>query len=266
MKKSTLQFGDSAIIVHHQGAHLSSWLYQGKEQLFLSREAIYKPAKALRGGVPICFPQFGAFGPGISHGFARNVIWQQVASQSDSRLRFELSHNDSSLEQWPFEFVAAFDIELEDNTLSMRLSVENLSDKTIAFTAALHTYLRVDDINNAILDGLKDCEHWDNGTPFSQRQYQQQDRLRISGAIDRVYFNTPKNLNLTDDQSARQITSNGFNDTVIWNPWIDGARAFSDMADDEYQQMLCIESANVQTPVELKKGISWQGSQKITVL
>ena len=266
MKKSTLQFGESVIIVHHQGAHLSSWVYQGKEQLFLSREAIYKPTKALRGGVPICFPQFGAFGPGTSHGFARNVIWQQVACQSDNRLRFDLGHNESSLEQWPFDFKATFDIELEDNTLCMCLRVENLSGKTMAFTAALHTYFRIDNINNVFVNGLKKCEYWDNGTTFSQRQHQEQDRLRIRGAIDRVYFNTPQNLNLTDDQSTRQITSNGFNDTVVWNPWVDGARAFADMADHEYQQMLCIESANVQSPVELRRGASWQGSQKITAL
>ena len=84
MHQLTLQSGDNAITVHHQGAHLSSWLYKGKEQLFLSRKAIYEPTKVIRGGVPISFPQFGAFGSGNSLGFARNVVWQKVETQHDN--------------------------------------------------------------------------------------------------------------------------------------------------------------------------------------
>ena len=265
MHQSTLTSGDNAITVHHQGAHLSSWLHKGREQLFLSRNAVFEPTKAIRGGVPICFPQFGAFGPGNSHGFARNVVWQPLETQHDNQLRFELSHNKASLEQWPYQFNAQFEIELNENTLTMSLSVENINAKKMEFTAALHTYFRVDHIKNAIIDGLQQCEFWDNGTEFSQRQHQEQHQLRVDNAIDRVYFNTPQSLKLTDNQSTRQITSNGFDDTVVWNPWASGAEAFIDMADDEYQQMLCIESANVQTPIELEAGATWQGVQKVTV-
>ena len=87
--------------------------------------------------------------------------------------------------------------------------------------------------------------------------------------IDRVYFNTTntkKPLSLIDGASTRHIESQGFADTVIWNPWQEGATACADMADDEYQQMLCIESANVQTPIHLEPGEEWQGQQKITVI
>ena len=78
--------------------------------------------------------------------------------------------------------------------------------------------------------------------------------------------NTNKPLSLIDGASTRHIESQGFADTVIWNPWQEGATAFVDMADDEYQQMLCIESANVQTPIHLEPGEEWQGQQKITVI
>ena len=192
-----------------------------------------------------------------SHGFARNVVWQPLETQHDNLLRFELSHNKKSLEQWPYRFNAQFEIELNENTLTMSLKVENINAKKMAFTAALHTYFRVDHIKNAIIDGLQQCEFWDNGTEFSQRQHQEQHQLRVDNAIDRVYFNTPRSLKLTDNQSTRQIISNGFDDTVVWNPWASGAQAFIDMADDEYQQMLCIESANVQTPIALEARATW---------
>ena len=266
MHQSKLQSGENAITVHHQGAHLSSWLHKGREQLFLSRNAVFEPTKAIRGGVPICFPQFGAFGPGNSHGFARNVVWQALEGQHENQLRFELSHNKASLEQWPYQFKAQFEIELNENTLTMSLRVENINAKKMAFTAALHTYFRVDHIKNVIIDGLQQCEFWDNGTSFNQRQHQEKHQLQVDSAIDRVYFNTPESLKLTDNQSTRQIISNGFDDTVVWNPWASGAKAFIDMADDEYQQMLCIESANVQTPIALEAGATWQGVQKISVI
>ena len=264
MNQSKLQFADASIIVHHQGAHLSSWIFQGREQLFVSRQAIYKSSKAIRGGVPICFPQFGTFGPGNSHGFARNVVWQPTLTDNN-RLRFELGHNEKSLALWPHEFRALFEVKLNKNTLNMCLSVENLSNRKLKFTAALHTYFRLDHIKNALVDGLQGCEFWDNGTDLNQRQTQNQDQLKIDCMIDRVYFNTQKTLCLTDNQSVRKVSSNGFDDTVVWNPWDKGAQDFDDMADDEYQQMLCIESANVQTPVRLHEGETWQGMQMISV-
>ena len=266
MKQSKLEFGDNAVCVHHQGAHLSSWVYQGKEQLFLSSKAVFEPTKAIRGGVPICFPQFGAFGPGRAHGFARNVIWRHVGSLKDDRLLFELVHDKQSIEQWPYEFKAQFEVTLNGNQLTMALSVENSSAKTIEFTAALHTYFLVDHINHLVVNGLEQCEYWDNGTEFNERRHQVVDDLKVSGMIDRVYFNTDKTLTLIDGQSVRKISSDGFNDTVVWNPWDKGATAFTDMADDEYQRMLCIESANVGTPVALEQGDVWQGSQQIMVV
>ncbi len=265
MEHSKLQYGDHAITIHHQGSHLSSWLYQGQEQLFLSSNAIYKPSKAIRGGVPICFPQFGSFGSGNSHGFARNVVWQEIEPGSKNLLCFELNHNKNSLEQWPYKFKAGFELELKENTLTMRLNVENLSEEDIEFTVALHTYFRVSHIQESSIHGLEGCEYWNNGTEFTERQQQEESKLMFDRAIDRVYFNTNKTLTLTDKHSTRHILSSGFKDTVVWNPWIEGAKTFTDMADDEYQVMLCIESANVEEPVTLQPGAVWQGYQVISI-
>lgn len=265
MDQSQLQFGDSSIEVHHQGAHLSSWVYQGKEQLFLSRQALFEPAKAIRGGVPICFPQFAAFGPGRYHGFARNMLWQPCETSQPNLVRFELVHNKDTLELWPHEFKAQFDIELMNNILNMCLRVENVGSDAMEFTAALHSYFSVDAIQNAFVAGLQACQFWEKGSAFTQRQHQQPSELRVDQVIDRVYFNSPNALRLVGLESTRLIEAQGFADTVIWNPWREGASALVDMADHEYQQMLCIESANVQTPVHLDPGAVWQGVQKITV-
>jgi len=164
-----------------------------------------------------------------------------------------------------YPFHAVFCVTINDNTLTMRLSVENLNAKPITFTCALHTYFRVSDIHDVLMDGLKGIEYWDNGTNFEQRNRQEQGQLTIDDAIDRVYFNTQRPVSLTDACSTRIISAQGFADTVVWNPWSQGADAFADMAGDEYQQMICIESANVQTPVELASGDAWQGQQKITI-
>ena len=99
-----------------------------------------------------------------------------------------------------------------------------------------------------------------------QRQHQLQNDLRIDNKIDRVYFNTTEPIHLAQHNSTRRIESLGFDDTVIWNPWRDDAITMTDMADVEYQQMLCIESANVQTPIQLETGKTWQGLQKITIV
>lgn len=266
MNRSRLHIGDSSIEVHHQGAHLSSWVCQGKEQLFLSQKALVETGKAIRGGVPVCFPQFAAFGPGQKHGFARNVLWHERTATQSNHLCFELGHDADSFTRWPHEFNVELDIELESNALSIRLGVENLSNQVMEFTAALHSYFCVDSILNARVGGLQSCEFWDNGNVFEQREHQEQAELRIDNIIDRVYFNTLNRLSLTDGHSTRLIESQGFSDTVIWNPWEEGARALVDMADDEYKKMLCIESANVQTPRRLAPSDSWQGLQKITVV
>lgn len=266
MNQSQLQFGDSLVEVHHQGAHLSSWRYQGKEQLFLSRKSLFQKSQAIRGGVPICFPQFGAFGPGQKHGFARNVLWQKCDAKRPNVLRFELGHDKRSLACWPHEFKVLFDLKLESNTLSMSLLVKNVGRELMEFTAALHSYFRVDEINSAVIEGLKSCEFWDNGYVFTQRKHQEKTELRIDKMIDRVYFNNLEPVILSQAESTRVIESQGFADTVIWNPWSEGASALVDMADDEYQQMLCIESANVQTATRLQAGETWQGLQKITIV
>jgi glucose-6-phosphate 1-epimerase len=257
--------GNNRLSFTRQGAHLTSWECNNEEQLFLSQDARFEPGVAIRGGVPICFPQFGAFGPGKKHGFARNIDWTLV-SQTQHSACFQLESDTDTLAMWPYEFSATYTAEVTGDSLTLTLEVTNKSPTTIEFTAALHTYLRVNQIEHCIIEGLKGRQYWDNGHDFDQRSTQKEQPLKIHTAIDRVYFDTFGPLNLIEPARTREIKSENFSDTVIWNPWQEGATALSDMNNDEYQSMLCIESAAVQHPIVIAPQKTWKGSQTITVL
>ncbi|HMW50304.1 MAG TPA: D-hexose-6-phosphate mutarotase [Cellvibrionaceae bacterium] len=255
--------GDSCEI-YLQGAHVTSWHCQGAEQLFLSRQADFGPGKAIRGGVPVIFPQFGAFGPGAKHGFARNLPWQlDTAASSASCAHFTLAANEQTRKAWPFEFTASYTVELAPDSLLMQLEITNGAAEPMEFTSALHTYFASPDYRQGTLTGLAGLTYWDNGTPWQERQTQNTDALQIADALDRVYFQAHRPLTWQDQARRLEITAEGFADAVVWNPGITGAKALSDMADEEYVQMLCVEAANVAVPIRLEPGAIWRGSQRI---
>lgn len=258
--------GDSAEI-YLQGAHVTSWQCGGQEQLFLSRQSYFAEGKAIRGGVPIIFPQFGAFGPGAKHGFARNKSWELDAQNSNSQqAEFLLSSDTTTRCAWPFDFAARFKVTLLPANLLMQLQITNTSNTTIEFTSALHTYFASPNYQLGTLSGLAGLNYWDNGTDWQQRQIQSTTELTINDALDRVYFNSTQPLTWVDQARRLKISAEGFADTVVWNPGASGAKALGDMGDDEYHSMICVEAANVANPIKLDAGAIWQGSQSILLV
>ncbi|MFO1370639.1 MAG: D-hexose-6-phosphate mutarotase [Marinagarivorans sp.] len=257
--------GDCCEIYLH-GAHVTSWQSGGHEQLFLSRQADFSPGKAIRGGVPVIFPQFGAFGPGAKHGFARNLSWQLDTNASRaSHAEFTLTSTDQTLIAWPFAFAARYRVSLDPGSLLMELLISNTGTQTMEFTSALHTYFASPDYRLGALSGLEGLEYWDNGTAWSRRSEQTSDVLRIEDALDRVYFQASQPLIWRDTARTLRIEAQGFDDAVVWNPGRAGAQALSDMADDEFTQMLCVEAATVAVPTRLAAGETWRGCQRITL-
>jgi glucose-6-phosphate 1-epimerase len=258
--------GDRAEIYTH-GAHVTSWqTAQQGEQLYLSRESFFAPGKAIRGGVPVIFPQFGAFGPGAKHGFARTMNWQwDEAASSACCAEFVLESSAETRNAWPFDFVARYRVELTPGALLMQLQVRNTSAQAMAFTNALHTYLASPDYRAGVLSGVAGLEFWDNGSPWEQRQQQVGDELTINDALDRVYFNAVSPLVWKDAARSLVIQAEGFSDVVVWNPGTAGAQGLSDMADDDFPNMVCVEAANVAQPTQLAPGALWCGSQRIVV-
>ncbi len=267
MKTTSIELNEQhKVDVYSQGAHVMSWLCDGKEQLFMSNAAVFEKNKALRGGVPIIFPQFGGFGPGQKHGFARNLPWQPIETDASNRLLFQLADSEETRTVWAYTFRAEFLVELNDKQLRMAMTISNYDEEAIEFTCALHSYFRVNNVENACISGLQDCLFWDNGTPFDERYADERSEFSLNAALDRIYFDVPANIALTEQQQTRIIESRGFNDIVVWNPWREGAAQLADMESEEYRHMLCIESAAVNKPISLAPGASWTGEQLITVI
>jgi glucose-6-phosphate 1-epimerase len=250
--------------IYSYGAHLTSWKTStGKEWMFLSRQAQFEPGKAIRGGVPVIFPQFSGFGRGRRHGFARNVAWRQEGDISGSQCRLVLEADDQTLALWPHKFRAEFVPHLADNQLEMSLAIHNTDDKPFTFSAALHTYFYVSNLHQVQLRGLQGLNYWDNnGSDFHRDRFVfDQDTLEFPDAIDRVFFANANPLQLVDGEHTLTIENPGFREVVVWNPGAEATQKLDDMADEEYLQMLCVEAAIIDQPVTLMPGERWRGAQ-----
>lgn len=146
--------GHASVLISNHGAQVLSWsTSDGGERLFLSRTASRQPGHAIRGGVPIIFPQFGGANP-LRHGFARTMDWSLVDA-SDAHVCYELSSSDETLRSWPHAFHLEYEVRLFPGRLSMTLEVKNIGLNPFSFTGALHTYLRVASLDEAFVRGLQ---------------------------------------------------------------------------------------------------------------
>jgi len=264
--KLSLPCGDELIVALH-GAHVLSWVSQGRERLYLSPKSLMDGHAAIRGGVPVCFPQFNQRGHLPKHGFARNLTWAaKPIEQTPEGLSLSLVLSDSPATRahWPQAFEAQFSIELAPRSLTMTLKVVNRDTNPLEMTGALHSYLAVDDIGQASLRGLQGQAEWDSLTDVHA---QAAPELRFDGEFDRVYEATPRPLLLQDGANRLQIEQSPtwFN-SVVWNPGAALSARMADMPDDGYQYMLCVEAAQVDAPVKVSPQATWQGWQRLTVL
>jgi glucose-6-phosphate 1-epimerase len=253
-------FHDSgyAAVVSEYGAHVVSWTDPSeRELLFLSEAALFEPGKPIRGGIPLVFPQFSD-GKLPKHGFARTMVWkvvrEQVSTAGSVMVTLRLVSDASTLALWPHHFQAEVDIVVTD-VLLLTLRVENTGVAPFTFTSALHTYFRTEDVAGVRLSGLEGCEFVDALRP-RKVDVEGRREIAVDGPIDRVYRDSPQSVKLHSERDGTTflITKEGFSDTVVWNPWVDGARSIADLRDDEYSQMVCVESGNVLSPITLVPG------------
>ena len=252
-----------------QGAHVLSWTRRdGDEMLFLGRRAILDGKTAIRGGVPVIFPQFGP-GPLPKHGFARTARWTLAGLRADEAVaaaRLELRDDERTRAVWPNAFRLELEVALDD-CLTIRLAASNPGNQAIAFTAALHSYLRVSDVARARLVGLCGVRYIDQ-LRDGARATEADEAMSVSARVDRIYLGAPDSLRLDDAADGRTIgiEQDGFPDTVVWNPWTDGVASLADMAADEWREMLCVEAAVAGEPVRLAPGSTWRGMQRLHAL
>jgi glucose-6-phosphate 1-epimerase len=262
-----LQWGpqDSVLVALH-GAHVLSWIAGGRERLYLSPTAVFDGKSAIRGGVPVCFPQFNERGPLPKHGFARNLAWtpgraSSDESNGDARLGLQLASGPATQAAWPGGFEFNLHLTLGPNRLQMELVARNTGTTPWSFTGALHTYLRVQHISAVQLDGLEGQPCWD---ALADTRNAHAGAVRFDGEFDRVFRAAPGPLVMREGASALQITqSESFADTVVWNPG--PAKQLADLPAGGYAHMLCVEAAQVEQPLTLAPGASWSGWQRLAL-
>lgn len=258
--------GDHLRVLQH-GAHIVSWVAGCRERFFLSPRARFDGRSAIRGGVPVCFPQFNQRGPLPKHGFARNLSWEvdgpTICTSETASLILCLRDGESTRAYWPQAFEARLRLDLSPGSLQITLSVRNTDTRPLDFSGALHSYLAVDDIAEARLEGLQGRAEWD-----AVRDHHGQGAavLRFEGEFDRVYAAAPRPLHLREGRQRLEIAqSPSWAQTVVWNPGAALCATLGDMPTEGYRRMLCVEAAQVLAPIRLPAGGEWAGWQRLTV-
>lgn len=240
--------------IYLQGAHVTAWQPAGAEQgLFLSDKSAFVTGKAIRGGIPIIFPWFGTRTAtpddprtdGPSHGFARTQLWNLdfgAYAADELHLSLSLDATDLSRSLGYDRFLLAYQITF-GRELRLRLSVANNGEKPMRVEEALHTYLHVGDVQQARVHGLFETEYIDKTENFTCKT-QSEPVLTLTGPTDRPYLNTTSPVVVDDPILNRRIavTKANSNTTVVWNPWSN--HGLTDLSEDGWREMLCIESAN----------------------
>ncbi len=248
--------------IYLHGAHVTSWKPAGADEvLFLSPNSIWQEGKAIRGGVPICFPWFGkkADDPHApDHGFVRTKAWQldSIEQSGDSvSVIMSTASDDDTRRWWPVEFRTSYRVTFGAELL-LELTTTNTGSTPLRLEEALHTYYRVGDATQARIYGLNGSWYIDKTDSFREKLQRVAD-LVLTSETDRVYLNTEHPVELADPVLQRKITVNRGNarTTVVWNPWTEQAREMKDLGEDQWPRMLCIEMSNVgHFAVELAPG------------
>lgn len=269
----------SRVQIARQGAHILGWQTSGGvEQLYLSPKSARDGHTPIRGGVPICFPQFNqrVLGdvPCPKHGFARNLPWKLESKDNQAKqaqATLTLSDSDQTRVHWPYAFEAGVQIRLAPGQLSIKFAVTNTDARPWSFALALHSYFRVDEIAVAALNGLQGQSYWDAvlHPQDTQALSKQSDAdLRIDGHVDRVYTAPGAAMQLRRGaKKALQISqSKSLSEVVVWNPGKDLCAQLADMPADGYQHMLCVEAGRINQPVMLAPGAQWSGWQAFALV
>ncbi len=255
------------------GGHVLSWRpAESTEQLYLSPRSEFVPGRAIRGGVPVCFPQFAERGPLPKHGFARTLPWELVSQEQgrdDALAVLRLRDSDATRALWPHAFELELSVRVGGRSIDIELACENLGDTPLQFTTALHTYLRVADLDSVSVEGLSGLRYFDS---VKQAEALQRMDLLLTGEkgvldLDRIYFGVKERpLVVTEERRQVVFTHQGFDDAVLWNPGPERCAKLADMPPDGWSEMLCLEAANIGRPIEVPPGDSWVGRQSLALL
>ncbi|PPC92913.1 MAG: D-hexose-6-phosphate mutarotase [Methylotenera sp.] len=236
-----------------QGGHVMHWQprHTAEPVLWLSKESRYETGRSIRGGIPLCWPWFGAHPTDSSlcmHGFARvtpfSVIDIGQMNNGNTRVILQMKHTENAQRQLSYPYTLVLTIEI-GATLSMKLATTNRATQPFFMGEAFHTYFNIGDVEKVNITGLEDTEYADKLLDFWRDK--QDGSIRFNQEFDRVYVSTRNEVTLHDPILNREIHINkkGSNTTVVWTPWEKKAHQMPDMPKDEaWRNMICIETAN----------------------
>jgi glucose-6-phosphate 1-epimerase len=229
-----------------QGAHIFHYQRVGEDPLlWLSEISEYKKGKAIRGGVPICWPSFGNNNPQLpQHGFARVMMWRcDKVDEIDpytTKVTFSLQDSQESRVLWDYIFQVKYVITI-GKTLHLELQTTNLDTKPFTLSQAFHTYFQISSIEDVFIEGLEEKTYLDALTLKSELQ---DGSITFNGEVDRVYQGVDDEIILNDAKHQVHIQNSGSKSVVVWNPWIKKCASMSAMQPEAYKEFVCIESAN----------------------
>jgi glucose-6-phosphate 1-epimerase len=268
-----IRHGQAELVVAQQGAHIVSYQIDGDQPLIWSNPgAVFKHGKAIRGGMPICWPWFGNFQrnpqsvqdmrqssePANAHGEVRALDWELMGMGEDGDaliVEFIQPKAEGHLPGWPHTVGLKLQIRL-DSALNVSLVSFNAGPEDVTLSQALHSYFAVSDIKQVSIEGLDGVSYLNTLESWETQNVQVGD-ITFTGETDRIYQDTPELISIVDPEWKRriQIQTIGSNSSVVWNPWIEKTKTLGDMEADGWQNMVCVETANVMSDiVTLKPG------------
>jgi glucose-6-phosphate 1-epimerase len=268
-----IRHGQAELVVAQQGAHIVSYQIDGDQPLIWSNPgAVFKHGKAIRGGMPICWPWFGNFQrnpqsvqdmrqssePANAHGEVRALDWELMGMGEDGDaliVEFIQPKAEGHLPGWPHTVGLKLQIRL-DSALNVSLVSFNAGPEDVTLSQALHSYFAVSDIKQVSIEGLDGVSYLNTLESWETQNVQVGD-ITFTGETDRIYQGTPDLISIVDPEWKRriQIQTIGSNSSVVWNPWIEKTKTLGDMQADGWQNMVCVETANVMSDiVTLKPG------------
>jgi len=260
----------STALISLYGAQVLSFIPNGqKDLLFVSQESFYQEGKAIRGGIPVCWPWFGGHPTEKgkpSHGFARLSHWQVIQTKSENGntvLQLGLCDSDKTRNLWPFSFDAMVTITV-GKSLQVEMTTRNTGEQPFTITGALHTYFNVSQSEQVSIEGLKETSFMDDVKGVESRQ--EEPLLKLKGEVDRCYLDTTGGCIIDDPAFDRKIKveKQGSKSTVVWNPGANLAKQMKDLGDGEFASMVCVEAANaLKDQINLMPGESHTLSTQI---
>lgn len=236
-----------------QGAHIIDWQpkFQTQPVLWLSSNARFVKSRSIRGGIPICWPWFGAHPTDSTfcpHGFARVIPWRVIDVDSTAtgatRIILEMMDTPEAQRQLSYPYALTVTITI-GRRLRIDMSTTNKANHPFVIGEAFHTYLNISDISNVKITGMQDCVYADKVRDY--QRYVEHGALHFEGEFDRVFINHSSDCSIHDKGYNRiiHVSKSGSDTTVVWSPGAEKAAQMADMGTpDEWRKMVCVETTN----------------------